>query len=51
VQFTSVDRRTTIEISQAKGGGLHAPYKLRVQSGGSFIGENDKVHFLDIEGF
>jgi hypothetical protein len=51
VQFTSVDRRTTIEISQAKGGGLHAPYKLRVQSGGGFIGENDKVHFLDIEGF
>jgi hypothetical protein len=51
VQLTSVDRRTTIEISQAKGGGVHAPYKLRVQSGSGFIGENDTVHFLNIEGF
>ena len=50
MQLTSVDRRTTIEISQAKGGGVHAPYKLRVQCGG-FIGESDKVHFLNIEGF
>jgi hypothetical protein len=50
VQLTSVDRRTTIEIIQAKGGGVHAPYKLRVQGGG-FIGESDRVHFLNIEGF
>ena len=50
MQLTSVDRRTTIEISQAKGGGVHAPYKLRVQGGG-FIGESDRVHFLNIEGF
>lgn len=51
MQLTSVDRRTTIEVSQAKGGGVHAPYKLRVQSGSGFIGENDTVHFLNIEGF
>ena len=51
MQLTSVDRRTRIEISQAKGGGVHAPYKLRVESDSSFIGENDKVHFSDIDGF
>lgn len=51
MQLTSVDKRTTIEIAQAKGGGAHAPYKLRVESGGGFIGENDQVHFLNIEGF
>jgi hypothetical protein len=47
-----VDRRTTIEISQAKRGGLHAPYTLRVATSvGGFAGENDAVHFLDIHGF
>jgi hypothetical protein len=54
VQLTSVDRRTTIEISQAKRGGVHAPYKLRVESQGAiggFSGENDSVHFLNIGEF
>lgn len=52
VQLTSVDRRTTIEIAQAKRGGLHAPYKVRVECDpGGFVGENDSVHFLDIGGF
>ena len=51
MQLTSLDRRTTIEISQAKGGGVHAPYELRVQSRDGFIGVNDSVHFLNIEDF
>jgi hypothetical protein len=51
VQLRSVDGRTTIEISQARGDGVHAPYTLRVQSRGGFVGENDSVHFLNIEGF
>lgn len=51
MQLTSLDKRTTIDISRAKGGGAHAPYKLRVQSGSGFLAENDAVHFLDIEDF
>jgi hypothetical protein len=52
VQLTSVDRRTTIEITQAAGGGAHAPYRLRVECGpGGFVGESDDVHFLDVDGF
>jgi hypothetical protein len=52
VQLTSVDRRTTIEISKAKRGGAHAPYRLRVQSAvGGFAGENDSVHFLNVDDF
>ena len=54
MHLTSVDRRTTIEISQAKRGGVHAPYKLRVESHGSvggISGENDSVHFLNIDKF
>jgi hypothetical protein len=49
-----VDRRTIIEISRAKTGGVHAPCKLSVKSdhaGGVFVGENNGVHFLDIEEF
>ena len=54
VRLTSVDRRTTIEISQAKRGGVHAPYKLRVEGRGpaaGISGENDSVHFLSVEKF
>lgn len=52
MQLISVDRQTSIEISQAKRGGLHAPYKLRVQSAvGGFVGENDSVHFINTDEF
>ena len=54
MHIMSVDRRTTIEISQAQTGGVHAPYKLSVKSNpaeGAFAGENDSVHFLDVDEF
>lgn len=54
MRLTSVDRLTTIEIDQADAGGVHAPYGLRVKSsraGGGFAGENNGVHFLNIDEF
>jgi hypothetical protein len=52
VQLTSVDKQTSIEISLAKRGGVHAPYKLRVESRvGGFVGEDDTVHFMNIDEF
>ena len=54
MHLISVDRRTAIEITRAKRGGAHAPYKLRVESHGSvggISGENDSVHFLNIDKF
>ena len=50
----SEDRRIAIHISQAKRGGLHAPYQMRVESQdsvGRFAGENNSVHFLNVDEF
>jgi hypothetical protein len=54
VQLSSEDRRITIHLGQAKRGGLHAPYQLRVESHdsvGKFAGENESVHFLNVDEF
>lgn len=52
MRLTSVDRRTSIEISQAELGGVHAPYTVRIESAvGGFVGQNDSVHFMDIDEF
>jgi hypothetical protein len=54
MQLRSEDGRITIHISQAKRGGSHAPYRLRVDgqdSVGTFSGENNSVHFLNVDEF
>ena len=54
VQLRSEDTRITIDISQAKRGGSHAPYQLRAagqDSVGRFSGENNSVHFLNVDEF
>jgi hypothetical protein len=54
VQLRSEDSRITIHIEQAKRGGSHAPYQLRMEgrdSVGRFLGENNSVHFLNVDEF
>ena len=54
MQLRSQDRRITVHISRAKRGSVHAPYHLRVEgqdSAGRFAGENNSVHFLNVDEF
>jgi hypothetical protein len=54
VELRSEDRRITVHISQAKRGGAHSPYQLRAEgqdSVGRFSGENNSVHFLNVDEF
>lgn len=54
MQLRSEDRRITLYVSQAKRGGVHAAYQLRVEgqdSVGRFSGENNSVHFLNVDQF
>ena len=54
VQLRSEDMRITVHISQAERRGSHAPYQLRVDghdSVGKFFGENNSVHFMNVDEF